>query len=361
MCRTIIHIGLHKTASTFIQKTIFRMNSDLLNYIYNPKQIFDLLIPVFEFEFDSEEWIESLRDAYKKWRRENPSQTLLLSSESLSQLLYTQDFEKKISLLTQIFGKIELIVVLRNQVDWIHSVYRETLKSGDYQSLSEFIGYDPCRGDIRPSKSRFNNEGLLTMDPSKSNWHQLVLICTSNPLVYKCNVLFFEELKSEQEKFLRSIVTILDSSAAKMPLVKFEEKPLNKGISGGGILFLLGVSSFFHKFGFKKGYYRQQNRQRTIMARGVSRYLALRDRRITGFELFVREWARLRKKISLYSMIVWLDSFMPKRFHYLKYDPHIDNIDRLVFEMHKDANERLFRLLNREAVIPYCRDRKNED
>lgn len=361
MSRTIIHIGLHKTASTFVQKKIFRMNAESLGYIYNPRQIFDLLIPVFEFEFDSEEWLESLRGVYRKWRRENPSQTLLLSSESFSQLLYTQDFEQKISLLTRIFGVIEVIVVLRNQVDWMHSVYKETLKSGDYQSLSDFIGYDPCGEQLRPCQSRFNDEGLLAIDISKSNWHQLVLSCFENPSIHKCNVLFYEELKSDGERFLRSLLAILDSSAAQMSLAKFEGKALNRGISGGGIIVLLRVSSFFQKFGLYRGYYRQQISQRISMGSGVSQYLALRHRRVTGFELLVREWGRLLDKASLYSVIVWLDYFMPKRFCYLKYDKHIDKINSLVFKMHEETNAQLFGLLGREAIKSYCRDIKSED
>jgi hypothetical protein len=360
MSRVIVHIGLHKTASTFLQKEFFRKNTDSSNYAYNPKQIFDLLIPIFEFGFDSHSWIQALRDCYQDWRDENPSQTLFLSSESFSQLLYVQDYEAKLNLLTQIFGDVEIIMFLRNQRDWLASVYRETLKSGDYQSFSSFVGFDDQKKTFEKNRPRFNDGDCLTIEPAKCNWLSLVEWCSHNDRIVNYHVFFFEDLQTNLRSTLEKLISIMDDRSSGLSFEMPKQKVVNKGVSGGGILLLLKLGLAIRFFGFKGGYIRQQSRQKATMENGAQHYIALRQQNVGFLKKISRELFRASNKLTLYSLLVWSDRIVPQKIRNLSYDPHVDSINDLVFKMHNKTNARLFRMLERPPINKYCRDPDNE-
>jgi len=352
MSRTIIHIGLHKTASTFLQKQFFRSNADTLSYYYNPTELFDLLIPIFEFECVSNEWLGCVKKAYQGWRRKYPAETLLLSSESFSQLLYTQNYQRHIELLADIFGEIEVILFFRNQVDWLGSVYKETLKSGDYQSFGAFIGQSGNQREMR--YERFNENDCLMINPSKADWLALFDCLENQDGINVSHVFFYEDFRDKPSDVLHRLASILGPRSGDVFTVRASaRKTVNKGISGGAIRLLIMLASSKRLFPIPTGYKAKYELQKQIMKAGPSSYLDERARQLDLVSLISREINRVISRLSMYRLLVLLDKIAPARFRDIAYAPDLRGVQKEIFDIHLHSNEELFSRLKRAPIAEY--------
>lgn len=146
MSKIIIHIGTHKTATTYIQEIFFK-NRNLLareNIIFpdigrsdghhslatewikmnehyqlpvRPKQVWDNLI---------EEYADQ-------------DKTIFLTSEEFSRLRPTSVNMKQLRDRLARFDEVEVVCVLRNQLSFVQSVYTEICKKRSIEDLGEFI------------------------------------------------------------------------------------------------------------------------------------------------------------------------------------------------------------------------------
>jgi hypothetical protein len=139
----VLHIGLHRTATTFLQAAVFPQ-IDAGDVVVDPRPISRHLGPLF-FRLDygllSETDIDRFAERLDHARRATAPCRWLLSNETLSQNMYLLNFEAHIRLLARLFPDAQIILMLRFQPDWFLSAYKQLMSVGDIQSISDFLGY----------------------------------------------------------------------------------------------------------------------------------------------------------------------------------------------------------------------------
>lgn len=138
--RVVVHIGAAKTATTAIQYALYE-NSDVLREfgVYLPR--------AGRFEFGSNkvvhhhlawEYVDPPRfrpqiggwDALAQEIRQVDAKTVLISSESLERLTYSDDGRQKLEKrLTQLSDDITVVYVVRDQLSQLNSLYTQNVKS----------------------------------------------------------------------------------------------------------------------------------------------------------------------------------------------------------------------------------------
>jgi len=115
----LIHIGMHKTGTSFLQKEVF---PNVENALYSRNK--------------------SLRDYYHRGNGE----AIVISDEILSGNPFTkntmQDFRWKINILKSMFSEATILVCFREPVDYILSLYKQFLHEGGTVTFDEFFNLD---------------------------------------------------------------------------------------------------------------------------------------------------------------------------------------------------------------------------
>lgn len=140
---TIIHIGYHKTGSTFLQNTIFPFVS--ADYVALPDDLLDgVQQPSETFRPDV---FRAAIEAYvtpRLERDQEEARPLLLSNEALSGHPHgwtsIDPFETARNLHAA-FPDARIIVVVRNQIDYLLSIYgfRVAVKGYEHRGLEQFL------------------------------------------------------------------------------------------------------------------------------------------------------------------------------------------------------------------------------
>lgn len=155
--RVVIHIGYHKTGSTFFQKVIFPNHPNIK--LVDRTSLQRSILLVDSFSFDPNEvraWITEEMEAA------SPEQDLLvLSDEELSGNIHTGGnggyLAKEVA--DRLYASLpgaHIVVFIRNQPDMIESVYRQYVKKG---------------GTFGPEKYLLDNDGLNHRFPQFSFSH----------------------------------------------------------------------------------------------------------------------------------------------------------------------------------------------
>jgi len=152
----LFHLGYPKCSSTTIQRSFFEKNdhifygglgiNDNISYCNNDIEfIFECLLKYAKhtFYYNHREWaketVKALLDKVSKNKK------IVFSSEVLSVSFTGQilDTHQKLERIRELFEgyNINFLVVIRNQLDLIQSLYKEFVKMGLTISYSEFIKY----------------------------------------------------------------------------------------------------------------------------------------------------------------------------------------------------------------------------
>lgn len=167
-----LHIGIHRTATTFLQDSFFPALEGV-NYVTDPvitHAIQDLM--------------ESKRDPVELERILQPvnefAGPLLISSEGYAMNPWTQTYHSSAGQLLKLIPDSEIIIFLRDPVDWVFSLYGLAVQKHKYMTLKEFLGWDGERfigHEVKhePSmplwKSRFNIK-RLSFSKVLENWNK---------------------------------------------------------------------------------------------------------------------------------------------------------------------------------------------
>lgn len=157
--RVILHIGLHKTATTYLQYEYFPR---LKNVMYAHGNSF-----------------------FVPWKNQVPQQdeNMLLSYEGFSGIAWNEDWKKgipnnhhwmgsftdNIISLQRFFPDARIIAVFRRPGDLLLSMYKQYVQEGGYLSLNDFYG---DKGVIRKEDLSFENRISLL----KNNFHKVHLL-----------------------------------------------------------------------------------------------------------------------------------------------------------------------------------------
>lgn len=226
--RIFLHIGLHKTGTTFLQHHVFpKLDKDLC--LYNPAE---LLTPIMHSMIlqDMEELNKNDIGLLKKTiaisLRNIHVPVLLLSNELMSQNMYSLNYSQRAELLGDLFPDAEIILFLRYQTDWLKSVYRQALQEGNILPVEEFFRLDG-RVPISGFQESVRRDLKLTMDPLKLNLPDMVKTYQTIFGKEKTHILFYEDLMNEKAKCLHNLCQAMGLS---VPDVSFS-KSVNRSYS----------------------------------------------------------------------------------------------------------------------------------
>lgn len=204
-----IHVGLHKCASTFIQRNILDNHSEIapiLDYrAYTP----DIRYAFGEMLNQRASLdIESIKSDFKtllsSLQKDDPSRRIILSSERLSGCAFSGRSEQAIANdLYTLFGTTDILLILRDPVSYILSLWQYSVQNGMTMSLESFlIDYQssPC------FPTRFHN---IFCKVSYIDYVE----CLQNIFgKNRIHILFLEDLHNAPKAFINSLLPWLKTS-----------------------------------------------------------------------------------------------------------------------------------------------------
>lgn len=223
-----IHLGLHKTASTFLQKVFFKTNAEALGFV-------DIRGDLLEFRnyiiFTNElDWDSAFAAKLIEKLVGNSRSRLLLSEEMFCGNPYTNCMARKmiIDRLNELFPKAKYIVVLRNQKGLVNSLYLQYVKRGGVTSLNQFL-YD--RNDVLS----FSLGAYLNFDAFIS-----YLVSIASKQRVKC--LLYEEMLEDPEGFISELLYFIGVSE-----IDYEKSDLESKVNESLVYSTTSIQRFFNK------------------------------------------------------------------------------------------------------------------
>lgn len=191
----LIHIGLHKCASSFLQNEVFVKDPRLLCLTGSKKSpLTSSLIGADSTYFDKSRCLALFEKKLLNPASKN-DQIPVLSAERLSGIPYFGSFDRATvsKRIKQTFPQTKIFIVIRNQQDLIRSVYGQYIKIGGTLKIDKFLR-SRWKG---PEFSSFN---LEQFDFYKLYQHYAQYFAHSQLLV-----LPFEQLQNDPKSFLSRI------------------------------------------------------------------------------------------------------------------------------------------------------------
>jgi hypothetical protein len=135
----LIHIGYHKTASTWLQKQIFYPQHAGFYAPFHSRDIQKEIVAPNSFDFDPEVCRRLYAPAIEQARASG--MTPVFSAERLSGHPYSGGFDSQMiaDRLLQIFPKGKVLIVIREQKSIIRSAYIQYIKRGGAATLKTFL------------------------------------------------------------------------------------------------------------------------------------------------------------------------------------------------------------------------------
>ncbi|MCH2161500.1 MAG: hypothetical protein MK085_06460 [Phycisphaerales bacterium] len=191
----LIHIGLHRTGSTWLQKVIFN-GEDGRPVLAVPNRIElneRLVVPRNE-DFDAKDVREWIEEKFASFRASN--RPLILSNERFSGNPHSGwfDTDRILDRLAEVLAGARILLVVREQKSLIRSLWLQYIRIGGTASLQQYLsGHE--EGDYRAP----------VFDASFLRFHNLVASLDARFGQEKVLVLPFELLKKDAGDFLSRI------------------------------------------------------------------------------------------------------------------------------------------------------------
>ncbi|OAV46191.1 sulfotransferase domain-containing protein [Lewinella sp. 4G2] len=210
--RTLIHIGYHKTGSSWLQQQLFiRGRAPFAPLSKNPRGSSTL---AWNFILNDEGYVlspyddntEEITRHYGEIERSNPVlyPVELLSWERLSGGPNSggEDTRSIARRLHRAFPNAQVLIVIRRQQDWILSNYFEYLTAGGTHSLTKYL--------------RFTDDGERSgFNPERLKYHLLVTDYQERFGAEKVLVLTYEDFRDNKEGFLNDLSSFIGFPIAK--------------------------------------------------------------------------------------------------------------------------------------------------
>jgi hypothetical protein len=145
-----IHVGIHKTASTYLQKNVFPqieglkiINQEFDSWFYNE------FIKINPYKFDSDIFLQKLKSKFDS-KAVRCNNILAISEENISGDIYTGQSSKELMFrVKECFDNVQILIVLRNPIDYILSTYSNYILHGGTKSIKSWLfGQETRFGEI---------------------------------------------------------------------------------------------------------------------------------------------------------------------------------------------------------------------
>lgn len=140
MSNVVLHIGLHKTATRFLQRALFR-NLDPDEFLVNPERLMEVQRRAMRAPDD--DVIARYREVAAEAIEQAGDRTLLVSDPEISGKMFAnhQNHERNLDLVRQTFPGARVIYFVRGHSDWLHSAYRQSLVKGRAAPIETFLNF----------------------------------------------------------------------------------------------------------------------------------------------------------------------------------------------------------------------------
>lgn len=156
MNNLILHGGFHKTGTTFLQESVFCKLSDII-YLGKPwkddkiLEIVDYFYTANDIDIDT----ESIRTRFQLYLEEElklKNTNILLSSEGLfsGYEWFGRYYVHMLERIKNLLQPAKLILGIRNQSDYIKSIYKQYVREGGQLSFTEFLHTEEVKSGLMP-------------------------------------------------------------------------------------------------------------------------------------------------------------------------------------------------------------------
>lgn len=221
MARTIIHIGMPRTASTYLQQEYFPKIEGFAFYGVGITQYSD---PFQKLLYQDDSLFNE--NLFEETAAKIRSHDSILSNELfVGQSLYLNSTNRSRTArrLKKFFPEAEIVLLLRNQVSILQSLYAIGIYSGHTCSPDEFVRFSNLQSTVE-------NPLYATFAEAETTeaYQYTKLIELYQSLFPQVHVLLFEDFKSHPAAFAERLTTLL-----QLEKVAFTEpeKQVNKSLS----------------------------------------------------------------------------------------------------------------------------------
>jgi hypothetical protein len=140
MSGVVLHIGLHKTATRFLQRALFR-SLDERSFWVNPQVLQRPLRRALREPSEANR--HAAHEAAAEARAQAGDRTLLISDPTISGDMYSShvNYQNNLELVHGLFPDARIIYFVRRQSDWLQSAYRQALVKGPGMPIERFLNY----------------------------------------------------------------------------------------------------------------------------------------------------------------------------------------------------------------------------
>lgn len=252
--RPLLHIGYHKTGTTWLQKRVFPDESAGFSYVGDPRAVLRNFFPPNPFDFDPA--VARRRFRGRVDAAEARGLVPVISHERISGSPYAGGHDSRTTAdrLGVVFPKARVLVTVREQADMILSVYKQYVQWGGAASLPKFLSPPPGVNRLPVFRHAFYE------------YHHLIgyyrdLFGDENVLV-----LPYELLRSRPGEFLESIDDFLGIPAAEPVLDR-----ANVSLSALSLALKRRANRFFVRDGLNPAPFFDVGRANKILSRACRR------------------------------------------------------------------------------------------
>jgi len=238
----IFFVGLLKAAPTYLRRELLPKCDPAM--VYHDQQTFDEAVEIITNGDFSEKNVAKCKRIFSE-KFENISQeTIALVKPSVAgdPLKIENSFEtftERADFLHKVVPHAKIVFIARNQIDFIISLYRQSIREGKAISFNKFINYE--KGKFLPrTKGDYETLDTLHLDFSFMANYYIEKFGEKN-----VHILFLEDLENNSEKFISSVRQILRCEFTE----KVNPSKINVGLSALALnlMLLKNKYSFFQK------------------------------------------------------------------------------------------------------------------
>jgi hypothetical protein len=243
--KTIIHIGLPRTGTTFISRMLenYNFNNEIL---FNPHIIIKNLKLLIRESLDDKE-VETAKEEILSFIKHKTNKDILIIFEDIAEPFSYVPYDRnrmqscfsnidtRLSLIKELFHDPYIIISLRYQLDWLESIYRLYFEHGPQNlSFNDFINYK------KDHISDTDNIKHTNISISNINYTDLIGSLNNKFSTNKILITFFEHLKCDPISYLESYFKFID---LKIP-PDLDLTPVGSSMSNASIFISRVIGTF---------------------------------------------------------------------------------------------------------------------
>ena len=248
--RIIFHCGLAKTGSTFLQENIFKKFNVLNDGIfYNPIKLLTLIVTCYNHRYDHEAYSRlknEIRDYIDEIEAKHHPKILFCSYEPFVGGSSAWEFPERLKVISEVVPEAEIIVVLRHQVNWLVSLYKQYIHHAlnPYKSatqmrilsdnrmikIEQFLNYE--HGDFGQQDLTKDH---VNMSVKSANWNTLLECLQENFVAGRWHLFFYEDFIASPKSFAEEFMKIILGTHRELGANVDFDKRYNIGFSSKAV------------------------------------------------------------------------------------------------------------------------------